>query len=332
MPGTFVPSMDSANFRDGDHSITLAMKILVTGGAGYIGTVLIRTLLAEGHEVVCLDPNAADISALLNLNEAERERCSLLTGDIRNTHDVDLAVSGIDSAVHLAAIVGSPACDANQEAAISTNVQGTRILARSLPKDSPFVALSTCSVYGRALNGVCRETDPVYPLTLYGETKWTAERIVTDHGGAVLRATTAYGVSPRFRWDLLIHTFVRVALTSGRLKLFEPDAIRPFIHIEDAVGALLFAIGRFGDMAGKTYNIGSVDATLSKLELARQIATLTKLEIEIDETGRDPDGRHYRVSFDQINRLGYRVARTFDSGLKDTVDWMRHLLGPERLG
>jgi nucleoside-diphosphate-sugar epimerase len=302
------------------------MRILVTGGAGYIGSVLVRALVLGGHQVRCLDQLAPDLSSLLNLTEDERTRCDVWVGDIRDPYDFKIAVEGMDAVIHLAALVGSPACDANPSAARSVNVEGTRVIAQVTPRNLPMVFLSTCSVYGRVLNGFCRETDVVYPPTLYGQTKWMSERIVTDRGGVALRATTAYGGSPSFRWDLIIHTFIRLALTTGRLKLFEPNAIRPFIHIADIVKALVFTIQNFDAMAGKIYNIGSDDGTLTKLDLAQRIATLTGVAIEIDELGRDPDGRQYRVAFDQIEGLGYHTSQPFDAGLKETVEWMRGLI------
>jgi nucleoside-diphosphate-sugar epimerase len=184
-------------------------------------------------------------------------------------------------------------------------------------------------VYGKALNGICRETDPVFPLTLYGETKWKSERIIIAREGVVLRATTAYGASPRFRWDLIIHTFARLGLAARRLKLFEPYAIRPFIHVDDIVTALDFSIQHFRGMAGRIYNIGSGESTLTKIDLAQRISALTGLEIEIDDTGRDPDGRHYRVAFDEIERLGYRTRQSLDAGLKETVEWIRSITPQE---
>jgi nucleoside-diphosphate-sugar epimerase len=302
------------------------MRILVTGGAGYIGSVFIRILVSGGHAVRCLDQQATDLSALLRLTEEERSRCDFLIGDIRDPNALKAAVDNMDAVIHLAAIVGSPACDANPQAARSINVDGTRAVAETTPRNLPLIYLSTCSVYGRVSNGVCCETDSVCPLTLYGETKRLSEKIVIDREGVALRATTAYGGSPRFRWDLIIHTFIRRALTTGRLRLFEPHAIRPFIHIEDIASALVFTIEHFGVMAGKIYNIGSDDGTLTKLDLAQRIGALTGLEIEIDEVGRDPDGRHYRVAFNQIQQVGYRTSRPFDAGLKETVDWIRALI------
>lgn len=298
------------------------MRILITGGAGYVGTVFVKTLLSSGHEIRCLDHRRIDLPALLNLNEAERNRHELRVGDICNPHDLASAMDKMDAVVHLAAVVGSPACDANPQAAKLINVDGTRAVALATPRNLPLICMSTCSVYGGG-NILCRETDPIHPLTLYGETKAISERIIIDRGGVVLRATTAYGPSPYFRWDLIIHTFVRLGLTGGRLKLFEPRAIRPFIHVEDMAKALVFGIQHFASMRGEIYNVGSDDSTLTKLDLAQRIGALTGLAIEINEMGRDPDGRNYRVDFNRIEQLGYRTSHSLDTGLKETVEWIR---------
>src|SRR5690348_10095769 len=135
------------------------MRILVTGGAGYIGSVLVKNLVMEGHEVRCLDLCASDLSALLKLTGEQRSRCELMVGDIRNPQDLKIAVDNIDAVIHLAAVVGSPACDVNPQDAMTINVDGTRVVAQTAPKNLPLICLSTCSVYGRVFDGMCRETD-----------------------------------------------------------------------------------------------------------------------------------------------------------------------------
>jgi nucleoside-diphosphate-sugar epimerase len=302
------------------------VKILVTGGAGYVGTTLLRRLLAEGHSVRCLDPKAADVPRLLALTRDRRLRCDLVVGDIRDPRVVRDAMAGVDAVVHLAALVGYPACDADPEGARSSNVEGTRNVVCSIPLGLPLIFLSTCSVYGRrAANERCSETDPARPLTLYGETKLIAERIVLDHGGIALRASTAYGLSPQFRWDLIIHRFLQIGLSNGRLRLFEPGALRTFIHVDDIVEAVCFALGHSAAMSGNAYNTGSQDGTLTKLDLAERIAALTGLVIEIDHENSDPEGRWYGVSFDRIEALGFRTCITFDEGLQMTAAGVRLL-------
>ncbi len=299
------------------------MRILITGGAGYIGTVLIPRLVESGHQVHCLDPRAFDLMALLPQFSDLQPVCRLSVADIRDRRSLAIALDKIDAVLHLAAVVGYPACDADPQGALSINAAGTRALAQMLSDGVPLVYLSTCSVYGKVANGICRESDPVRPLTLYGRTKLSGERIVLRHGGVVLRAATAYGVSPRFRRDLIIHDFIQRGLTGQRLTLFQPDAVRPFIHVEDMARALQFTLDHFPAMAGNIYNIASDDGTVTKLELAQRIAAETGLAFEIDESREDPDGRDYRIDYTNVHVLGFRTVRCFDTGLRETVDWIR---------
>ena len=317
-------STDSTRFPNGNRTASeRAVRILITGGAGYIGTVLIRRLVESGHQVRCLDPRASDLTALLPQIWDRRPMCDLRVADIRDRRSLAIALDKIDAVIHLAAVVGYPACDADPQGARSINVAGTRALAQTLSGGVPVLYLSTCSVYGKSANGICRESDPVRPLTLYGRTKLSGERIVLQHGAVVLRAPTAYGISPRFRRDLIIHDFIHRGLTGQRLRLFQPHAIRPFIHVEDIARAIQCSLDLFPAMAGNIYNIGSDDGTVTKLELAQRIAAVTGLVIEVDESREDPDGRDYRIDYANVHALGFRTARCFDTGLRETVDWIR---------
>jgi len=270
-----------------------------------------------------MDQRATDLRSLLGLTEDEQARCEFQLGDIRNSEAIRSAVAGIDSIIHLAAVVGTPACDSNPKEATSINVEGTRVLMDAVPPSLPFIYLSTCSVYGKVKEGLCRETDSVRPLTLYGKTKLISEGIVLDKNGVILRATTAYGASPHFRSDLIVHTFIQLGLTGCRLQLFEPTAVRPFIHITDIAEAIVYSIDHFNKMAGNIYNLGSDDGTLTKLDLAQRIGQLTGLVIELDEAGTDPDKRNYRLSLEKIQSTGYRTTMPFNDGLRETADWMR---------
>jgi nucleoside-diphosphate-sugar epimerase len=299
------------------------VKVLVTGGAGYVGTVLLRSLVSSGHAVRCLDPRAGDLDLLLDCPKHKSTCCEGLVGDLRNEGDLKSALTGVGAIVHLAAIVGYPACQAGPGEAWSVNVEGTRALLHALPEGMPLIFLSTCSVYGLVSGDVCREVDPVRPLTLYGETKRCAERMVLERGGVVLRPTTAFGASPRFRDDLLVHTFARLGLSGQRLGLFEPNAVRSFVHVADVARAIVFALDHSRAMSGQIYNVGSENGTLTKIDLAERISALTGLEIALDERGFDPDGRHYRTSFERIESMGFRTAFSFADGLRHTVDWMR---------
>jgi nucleoside-diphosphate-sugar epimerase len=301
----------------------LKLHILVTGGAGYIGTVLIERLIREGHNIQCLDRRANEVPALLNLTPGQLDRFTPVPGDVRDATCVKAALKSIDCVVHLASVVGYPACDADPDEAHSTNIEGTRRLVELISLGVPLVFLSTCSIYGRLLGTVCRETSAVRPLTIYGKTKAIAEKIVLDAGGVALRPVTAFGRSFRVRPDLLAHTLTQAGLAKGRLKIFEPEAIRPFIHVTDLAEAIHFALQHATVMQGNAYNVGSEEGTLTKLQLVQRIAALTDLTFEIDDNAADPDNRSYYVSFKRIENLGFRTRLPFQHALEDTVNWLR---------
>jgi nucleoside-diphosphate-sugar epimerase len=184
-----------------------------------------------------------------------------------------------------------------------------------------FVNASTCSLYGASAAVIPDETFPISPLSLYGETKAQAEAMVADIGGINLRFATVYGPSPQFRTDLLIHTFIQTAIQRMHLRLFEPHALRPFLHIVDAARAICFAL-RSENMPPGLYNVGSDESTVSKLELAERVRTLTPVNVVIDLLERDRDGRTYRVNFDRLRRTRFQISKTLDAGLAETLQFM----------
>ena len=302
--------------------------VLVTGGAGYIGVMLMRRLLEDGHMVRCVDLNADALPSSFSLIGLPN-RYETFVGDVRDSSLLGRAMEGVDAVVHLAAVVGYPACDADPDRARSINMGGTKAVVDAAPPGIPFVLASTCSVYGRSLREVSRETDPISPLTCYGWTKAQSEEMVLKRRGVVLRAVTAYGFSPRFRWDLLVHTLLRESFEKRHVKLFDAHAVRPFVYVEDFVRALSFAVDNYSKMSGKIFNVGSDESTLTKLELAQRIAGLTALTIELDAIGSDPDGRNYRVSFERIAAHGFRTSWLFNDGLRATYFKARSLWSAE---
>jgi nucleoside-diphosphate-sugar epimerase len=302
------------------------MRILVTGGCGYIGAVLLKTMIAAGHTVRCLDRHKLAFENSLDFHGDQHARCEILVGDIRERGDLQVALEGADAVVNLAAIVGSPACAAWPEDARSINVEGARLLARVAPPHVPMIHMSTCSVYGRTKERICREDVQPHPITLYGETKLQSEEAVLARGGVVLRAVTAYGPSPNPRFDLLLHTLIRFGLTKRRLRLFEPFAVRPMIHIEDIARGLLFSLERFEAMSGKIYNLASDDGALTKMDLVTRVSELTGLQVEIDEERTDPDGRDYSIACCQIKKLGFKTNKPLDVGLRETTEWLNQII------
>ncbi|ACL55897.1 NAD-dependent epimerase/dehydratase family protein [Methylobacterium nodulans] len=305
------------------------MRVLITGGAGYIGTSLITHLLHQGHEAVCLDPHAHELPALLDFPEPNATNIEAVVGSVLDGDLVARLARSCDGIVHLAALVGAPACDADPEQARRLNIDGTRSLVAAAPRDIPLVVASTCSVYGRVRAAICTEEEPTSPLSLYAETKAVAERLVTERGGVALRFVTLYGVSPRFRWDLLLHTFLRLAARGERLDLFDPGAYRPLLHVHDAARALLFSLEQFPRLSGSIFNVACTAPALTKLQLAESIRRFVPFEINMDAQNFDPDQRDYRVSSEKIEAMGYWWTVDFDRALPIIFDRVCRSLGQE---
>ena len=227
-------------------------KILVTGGAGYVGTELVKILINKGFEVVVIDNLSYNQKVFSDLLKNKRFR--FIKGDIREEEDIKKALKDIDFIVHLAAIVGAPACDEKPALAVKVNVHGTQVINK-FRRNIPILYASTGSIYGK-VDGTCNEESPVNPLSLYGKTKYQAEKIVEKTGNYIVyRPATAFGVSERMRTDLLINDFVNKALETNNLSLFEAHAKRTFIHVRDYARAIVFAIDNFEKMKNQVYNI-----------------------------------------------------------------------------
>ena len=290
------------------------MKILVTGGAGYKGVILVKKLLDRGCQVTLLDNFMYGYDSVLHLvNEPNLEIVQL---DIRNLNKQFLAE--FDIIYHLAGIVGLPACAANPHSTEAINVEATRHLVSFLHKDQLLVYASTTSLYG-ATGIECDESTPVNPVSLYGKTKYEAEKIVLNHPNSIsLRFATVYGTSPWMRVALLVNDFTYKAITDRSLVLFGGRSKRTFMHIQDAIAGYLFALDHANAMRGKAYNIGQEEINFSKMEIANAIRKHVSFEI-IDSSLPDIDMRNFMVSFKRIRALGYRTTHTLDNGIKELI-------------
>ena len=297
------------------------MKILVTGGAGYIGSILIPQLLAAGHQVTILDTFSWGIRPILHF--AADPRLEIISGDIRDPRAVRDALRSQDMVLHLAAIVGYPACAANPDSARSTNVGGTRELVAAL-EGRQIVFASTGSTYGK-VEGICTEDTPIDPLTLYGSTKWEAERMVVEAGGVALRFATVFGVAPRLRLDLLINDFVYQALHARQIVLYEGHFRRTFLHVADAARSYLIAIERYSDMAGQAFNVGDEALNFTKREIAAKVREYVEFYLHEAAVGTDPDKRDYAVSYQKFQALGFRAEVSLDQGIRELIKVLRHL-------
>jgi len=294
------------------------MKILITGGAGYVGSTLIPMLLERGHELVVFDRLMFGGNALLPF--LNNKNFKFIKGDIRDREALQSVVSGQDVIIHLAAIVGFPACRENPDLARTTNVEGSRNLASVVSKDQRIIYASTGSNYGALVDEVCTEDSLLNPLSIYGKTKTEAEKILMGSGNCTaFRFATAFGVSPRLRLDLLINEFVYQAVKQKYLVVYESHFMRTFIHVKDMARAFVFAIDNLEKTNGQTYNVGDDSLNFSKKEICDIIAEKTGALIHYADVGEDADKRNYIVSYKKINDAGFKTTISIEEGIVEMI-------------
>ena len=299
----------------------MTAKILVTGGGGYVGNVLCRHLLDKGYRVKCLDNfHKGQCDALIPL--ATNRHFEFEHGDITIAEQIKEAVLGCDAIIHLAAIVGFPACSSQPGLADAVNVQGTKnvIDARnSYSSKMPLVYASTGSVYGK-VEGICTEESPLNAVSQYGINKRIAEEMVSSEDNTVsFRFATGFGVSPCMRVNLLVNDFVYQALTNGILTIFQADFRRTFIHVQDMARAFTGGFEHSGYWKHKVYNCGANDLNWTKRELAEYIKEQTGCFVHYEEIGKDADQRDYEVSYSKLESEGFSCNVSMKEGIKDLI-------------
>ncbi len=302
----------------------MAYKILVTGGAGYLGSVLAPALLDAGHSVTVLDNFMFNQNSLAS--SCWRNDFDLIRGDARNMSVVKPLASKADVVIPLAALVGAPMCDRDPIAATTTNLDAVRDLAAALSKQQRIVMPITNSGYGIGEAGKeCTEDSPLKPISLYGRTKVEAEKIALDRGNAIsLRLATVFGMSARMRIDLLVNDFVHRAVNDRTVVLFEAHFKRNYIHIRDVARAFLHAIDGFDKMKDMAYNVGLSDANLSKAELCARIKAHVPNFVYLEApVGEDPDKRDYIVSNARIEGTGFKPQFSLDDGIRELIKGYR---------
>lgn len=292
--------------------------VLVTGAAGYIGSVLCARLLESGYGVLALDNLRYGTQTLLHL--AADPNFDFTLGDARDERLLAALVPRADVLIPLAALVGAPICEREPEEAASTNLGAIRSLVRLRSPSQLLVYPMTTSGYGtKSGESFCTEETPLEPISLYGRTKVEAEAEVLAGPNAVsFRFATLFGISPRMRVDLLVNHFVWAAVTEGTLVVFEKDFRRIYLHVRDAADALVFAIENGGRLAGRAYNLGLDSANLSKAELVRKIQEqLPRFYVHFAEVGSDPDRRDYAVSSGRLKAAGFEATRSLEEGIRE---------------
>ena len=300
------------------------MNILVTGGAGYIGSVLVPNLLSQGHSVTVIDNFMYKQTSLAS--SIRDERLTIIFGDVRDEALMKAHLAKADVIIPLAAIVGAPACDSDPIAAQSINKDSILWLLKQLSPNQRVIMPTTNSAYGSGdKNNYCDENSPLNPLSLYARDKVTVEKALLELPNAIsFRLATVFGISPRMRLDLLVNNFAYRAITDGFVIVFEGHFKRNYIHVLDVVQAFNLALNNEKDFKGQIFNVGLSEANISKIDLCREIQTLipsfTYLEAEL---GKDPDQRNYVVSNQKIENLGFKPAVSLRSGLEELIKGLK---------
>lgn len=296
-------------------------KILITGGAGYVGIPLVRLLLSKGYSVRILDNLVFGGVGLIPF--ISNPRFEIIKDDIRGKGVLEKALDGVNAVVHLCAIVGFPACRKEPKLSREINVTATKKLVDLCAKKIPIIFASTGSNYGKMLEDICTETSKLNPLSEYGHQKTKGESIVKGNENFVIyRFATAFGVSPRMRLDLLINDFVYKAVVEKSVIVYEKHFLRTFIHVEDMARSFLFALEHFDKMNGEVYNVGDETMNFSKEDVCLMIKENISFYLHFAEIGKDLDQRNYLVSYEKIKKVGFRTKINLKQGIKELIKVM----------
>ena len=300
------------------------MKILVTGGAGYIGSVLVPNLLSQGHSVTVIDNFMYKQTSLAS--SIRDEKLTLVFGDVRDESLMRQYLSKADVIIPLAAIVGAPACDGDPLTSQSINKDSILWLLKHLSTHQQIIMPTTNSAYGSGdENNFCDEKSPLNPLSLYARDKVTVEKALMEFSNATsFRLATVFGISPRMRLDLLVNNFAYRAISDGFVIVFEGHFKRNYVHVLDVIQAFNLALSHRERFTGEIFNVGLSEANISKIDLCREIQRIipsfTYLEAPL---GKDPDQRNYIVSNQKIEDMGFTPTVSLQSGLLELIKGLK---------
>jgi nucleoside-diphosphate-sugar epimerase len=304
----------------------MTTKVLVTGGAGYLGSILCGYLLNAGYEVTVIDNLLYGQHSLFHY--CADPKFDFVFGDVRDEKTMKHLIQKADVIIPLAALVGAPLCDRDPWAARSTNLDAIKLILQLRSSNQLVVYPTTNSGYGAKSGDVyCTEETPLEPISLYGQTKSEAESAVLANPNTItLRLATVFGMSPRMRLDLLVNHFVYASITDGYLVIFEKDFKRNYIHIRDVAECFIHCIRNSEKMVGRPYNVGLDTANLSKEELALKVKEyVPDFFIHFSEVGSDPDKRNYIVSNQRLREAGFEAKRSLDEGIRELLKGYRML-------
>ena len=300
------------------------LHVLVTGGAGYLGSVLCERLLNAEYRVTTVDDMMYQQRSLFHL--CADPHFDFVSGDARDKELMRRLVKEADVLIPLAAIVGAPACDRDPLLARSVNLEAVRLLNGLRSPQQMVIYPTTNSGYGTQSGDLfCTEDTPLEPISLYGQTKSQAEAELLETPNVItLRLATVFGTSPRMRLDLLVNHFVYAAVTDGYIVIFEKDFKRNYVHVRDVADCFVHCIENFKRMAGRPYNAGLDAANLSKEELALRIKEyVPNFYVHFGQVGSDPDKRNYIVSNQRLREAGFEARRSLDDGIRELLKGYR---------
>lgn len=295
-------------------------KILITGAAGYIGSMLSTKLVQEGYEVTAVDIFKYEKNSLNHLFFFKNFK--LIKADVNDEAILKKIIKKQDFIIPLAALVGAPLCEKNKSIAIKTNVNSIKNLVKNLENNQKIIYPTTNSGYGVGeKNSFCTEDTPINPISIYGKTKTEAEKIISTHTNFIsFRLATVFGFSYRMRIDLMVNNFVHLAHKEKKLTLYEPHFRRNFVHIKDIVNVFYFAIKNFSKLKNNTFNVGLESANITKLDLAKKIKKkIPSLKIKIFNNKKDPDQRDYYVSNKKLKKQGFSCSVTLEKGIEELL-------------
>jgi nucleoside-diphosphate-sugar epimerase len=296
------------------------VHIVVTGGAGYIGSVLVPMLLNDGHEVTVVDNFMYGQTSLLDC--CYHRSLTVVHADVRSTEPIKTLVSKADAVLPLACFTGAPICARDPWTAQAVNYDAVKTIADLLSPSQMMIFPSTNSGYGVGEAGIdCDEETPLRPVSLYGRWKVDLEKLLLDRGRFVtFRFATLFGMSPRMRLDLLVNDFTYRAVVDRSVVLFEPHFKRNYLHVRDGARAFVHALANYDCMKGRPFNVGLSDANISKMELCELIKTkIPSFQIVTAALGEDPDKRNYVVSNARIEATGFATAFGLEKGIEELI-------------
>jgi len=302
------------------------MKILITGAAGYIGSMLCTKLVDFGYDIIAIDKITYNKNALNHL--FFHKNFTFIKADVRKKNILKFYLNKVDFVIPLAALVGAPLCEKNKKLATQVNLDQIKNILSLIKKNQKIIYLNSNSGYGVGeKNKFCDETSPLNPISHYGKTKVQAEQLVIqrkEKNFVCFRLATVFGYSYRMRTDLIVNFFVKESVSKNKITIYEPYFRRNFIHVRDVVNAIIFSIQNFKKVNGEVFNLGLSSANITKLQLAKKVKKVNKkTQIKVIYGIKDPDQRDYFVSNKKIEKKGFKAKNSLEDGIREVYECLK---------